>query len=179
MSITDELNKWASSPAGKKRLAEENIKALKAGRSFGKAGKSGVQINRAMVKQYAEDMIDHILAKLPDSLRDSPTPITRASFNEPVIKLDGDTFEVKISFRPDAVHRDSLAPDRWEDGIENIAVHLSNGWSARGAVRGEWHGSETWSRAKFSGDSFMREAVEDFNQQHPAAFAELGVEYNV
>lgn len=174
MSILDEINKWAASPAGRKRLAEENIKALKANKSFGQNGGSTPPIN------YAEEMIKEILDQLPPSLRDSPTPITRASFNEPVVTLNGDTFEIKISFRPDAVHRDSLAPEveEWKRGIENIVVHLSNGWSAGGVVRGEWHGKDTWSRKKFGGDSFMRKAVETFNQKH-TAHAELGTEYNV
>lgn len=178
MSIDSALKKWLSSPAGKEKLREVQATSLKSGKSFGHTP-NGVPVSIALAKKYAEDMINEVISMLPSSLKYSENPITRSSFLEPVVIPDTDGFAVKISFNPSAVHRDSLVPEVWNDGIPNIVVHLSNGWSARGAVYGEWHGKDTWSRAEYGGDLFMSEAVDSFNRTHPLAVAELGSEYDV
>jgi len=177
MSLEQVLQKWAASSEGQKKLKAEAKSALSRGKSFGKTSGTGVNYSVQTAKQYAEEMMDEIIRYLPRSLANSPEPITRDSFQEPVINVRDDGFDVRISFRPDAVHRESLAPEKYPDGVENIVVHLSNGWSARGAVYGEWHGVETWSRMESAGDDFMREAVMSFNATHPLAEARLGDEY--
>ena len=70
---------------------------------------------------------------------------------------------VSLSFRPGSMFRASLAPRKYPDGVPNIVLHFTRGWSARGGLRGEWHGEKVWSRRSRSGSSFMQDAVAEFN----------------
>ena len=176
MSLEQVLQKWASSAEGQKKLKSQARAAMSSGKSFGKT-MSGEPVSRETALKYAEDMMAEIIRHLPHSLANSPKPITRDSFQDPVVNMRDAGFDIQISFRPDAVERESLVPEKYPDGVQNIVVHLSNGWSARGAVQGEWWGVETWSRMEYAGDDFMREAVMSFNATHPYAEARLGDEY--
>ena len=84
MSIQEQLNKFISSSAGKKKIQEARNTAFKSGRPFGHL-KNGAPVSAAQAKRYAEDMINEVLLALPDSLVFTQSPITRSSFLEPVI----------------------------------------------------------------------------------------------
>lgn len=183
MSIQSELKKWASSPAGKKKIAMVKMDALMSGGGLGGASGSGSGqsggggIPPNYIEQCIQDAKRSVIASLPLSLSRT---INENSFQEPVIKVRKDgSVAVSISFKPDAVHRDSLVPKVWEDGVQNIVMHLSTGWSARGAVYGEWYGTDTYSRSDYAGDDFMRDAVNDFNSKHQNAYLELNAKYSL
>ena len=72
--------------------------------------------------------------------------------------------------------RESLAPNTaWDgnnvgwvggtSGILNIVLHFHRGWNARGAVHGLWHGQETWGRRSYDANSFLQDAVNEFNNK--------------
>ena len=130
-------------------------------------------------KKLVNDLISCIIDFLPVSLKTSRqhSLLNRSSY---VIDknhiFENGFYRIGISFAPETVFRPSLVPEKW-DGVPNIVLHLSNGWRANGSVSGLWHGEYTKSRRSYSGDPFMREAINEFNLTHTNATARLNNSY--
>lgn len=161
MSIEAELKKWASSPAGKKRIAEVKAQKLKAGQKFGQ-GSSGVSVEQA--KMYAEELRQAIYDNIPVSLKagsERPIELSDIIISKPMVLPNG-SISIDLSFAPDAIHRDSLDPERYENGVDNIVSLFSRGYTAHGDVWGMWHGHEQWNLLQRRADPFMKRAVAEF-----------------
>ncbi len=173
MSIESELKKWASSPAGKKRIAEERAKKLRAGQKFGQ-GSSSVSVEQA--KKMGDEMRDILYAHLPVGLKAS---ISTGDIivSAPKVQADGSML-VELSFRPEALERESLDPEKYPEGVDNIIRLFSHGYTAHGDVWGMWHGHEQWNLRHRAADPFMQDAVDEFNALHGGAgVAELRGDY--
>ena len=172
MSIESVLAEYLRSAAGRKKVQLALLES----------GKKGTPIKAAAIdesyKLLVNDLIHCIQDYLPLSLKNSELSLDSAyDISDPIIQKDG-SIRVDISFNPAAVFRPSLDPNpAWGDGVENIVLHLSNGWNARGAVSGIWHGEITQSRRSYDGDDFMERAIFDFNTTHAGVMAVLGKQY--
>lgn len=164
MSIESELKKWANSPAGKKRIAEEKAKKLKAGQKFGQ-GSNGVSIEQA--KKMGEEMRDILYANLPVGLKAS-VRTSDIIVSAPKVQADGSML-VELNFRPEALERESLDPEKYPEGVDNIIRLFSHGYTAHGDVVGMWHGHEQWNLRHRNADPFMQNAVDEFNALHGGA----------
>ena len=95
--------------------------------------------------------------------------------------LQGDQYMIVVSFNEEALHRDSLDPDSYPEGISNIIKLFATGYDASGAVRGVWQGhgdEEIWSLRHRGPNNFMNDAVDAFNKKYTnVARAELTGEY--
>jgi hypothetical protein len=160
MSLDDKVNVYLKSPKGRKKTAETKAKAFKEGRTFGQSGTGSVSKDSA--KQAGQKMKTILLAHLASVNLQTILP-QDIIIDEPKIDENGD-ITINIRFDVDATKRPSLQPDRYS-GVENIVVHLTHGWDAKGSVYGFWESARqmTHSRSFFAGDDFMREAVEEFN----------------
>ena len=89
--------------------------------------------------------------------------------------------EVKIGFNEEALHRKSLNPERYPEGLNDVVKLFVTGYRAKGTVKGIWvgHGDEEiWSRRSRDANDFMSLAVREFNSKYgQVATAELGEEY--
>ena len=172
MSIEGRLNVYLHSSPGKKKIKELAKKSAASGRDF------GVGSEKIVYREIIDDLIHCIQDHLPESLRDSALANDSAyKVGYAVVQNDGGV-KINISFNEDAVFRPSLDPDGpWGPGVENIVLHLSNGWHASGVVSGQWHGRDCISRRNYEGDNFMKEAIFDFNMSHVGATATLGDQY--
>lgn len=56
----------------------------------------------------------------------------------PPQELPDGSYKFRVYFTGD-MHRNSLDPDQFKDGISNIAELLNNGTSMSGTVHGVWH----------------------------------------
>ncbi|MFA5625536.1 MAG: hypothetical protein WC966_10865 [Bradymonadales bacterium] len=82
---------------------------------------------------------------------------------EPVEDKDGG-YSLSISLQN--VQRESLQPEKYPDGVEDIVLHFSRGWSARGVVRGTWRGVDgVWSRRSRDANPFVHDAIREFNEK--------------
>lgn len=91
-------------------------------------------------------------------------------------KLSDGTYCIYVSFKED-MHRESLAPGRFPNGIDDIAELLNDGVDHRmKAVRGEWHGYETWSRTVIPGTHFMEQAKADFMGNYASEYNVTNIE---
>lgn len=161
MSLDEKINSYLKSPEGKKKITEAKVKALKAGKSFGGYGGSN-SFSTITAEEAAKKMKEILIEKLAEvnlGSIDSEDIIIQ----DPTVNPDG-TITVGLSFDAQSVKRPSLAPDLY-DGVENIVVHLTHGWSARRNIRGYWEsaGMTVWSRRKFDGNDFMQRAIDEFN----------------
>lgn len=88
-------------------------------------------------------------------------------------------YKVDISFDGSALRRESLEPDLYPDGLNDIVQLFVKGYSASGSVWGEWHGDKHWGLRHRSPNDFMNKAVEEFNNKYTgAAFAALEPPYD-
>lgn len=80
--------------------------------------------------------------------------------------INGLSAEIGLSFSSN-LHRNSLVPAKYT-GVDDIVNLFEHGWSARGTVRGVWHGREVWSRRSRPAGSMLKSAVAAFNASAPA-----------
>lgn len=76
---------------------------------------------------------------------------------------DSGNMEIYLNFNKEALHRDSLDPIRFPGGVDNIILLFTHGWDANSQVFGEWRGERVGSRKHKEPDSFMQDAVDEFN----------------
>lgn len=173
MSIEAELKKWAKSPAGQKRIAEERAKKLKSGQKFGQVS-GGMSIEQA--RKMGEEMRDILYANLPAGLKVSIST-SDIIVSAPMVQKDGSIL-VELSFREEALERESLDPGKYPEGVDNIVRLFTHGYTAHGDVVGMWHGHEQWNLLHRNPDPFMQNAVDEFNALHGGAgVAELRDDY--
>lgn len=85
---------------------------------------------------------------------------------------------VEITLNPESVHRDSLYPKGYPEGVENIVLHFAHGWNADGTVYGEWHEKHVSSRQSRSPNNYLENAVSEINSKTKGVLkAELSPEY--
>lgn len=159
MSLDGKINAFLKSKEGKRKIAEAKAKALKEGRTFGQQGAS---VSKEDAIRAAEKQKEFLLRRL-EQVGLGTITAGDIVIGEPVVDKNGN-LSVDISFDPESLFRPSLDPDKYK-GVENIVLHFTHGWDARGAVYGYWEsaGRDTWSRSYFAGDDFMQQAVDDFN----------------
>lgn len=139
----------------------------------------------AAMRSKAQEMVD-ILYKhiISDTASNSGDGLSRFSKDDIIVSKSipiGNTgnYKILISFNSVSLHRDSLDPDSYPNGIDNIIKLFVHGYSANGRVTGEWHGEIHASLQYRSPNSFMQNAVDEFNNNNAAnkVKAELDKEY--
>lgn len=108
----------------------------------------------------------------PNLSTEASTSIGDISTSAPT-KIGKDTYRIGVFFSGD-LHRPSLAPTQYPDGIENIAALLNNGYEARNFVYGTWngHGGKIRSRKSRPGAHFVQNAARIFESGY-------GKKYNI
>ena len=158
ISMIDQYSKTAE---GKREIAK-----YKSGKFNAKIAKEGSGIRSAkQMRQVGNDMKNILfneISKIIKSFR-----IEDIIVGDPF--KEGDNYSISIGFNEEALRRESLAPDRYPEGISNIVKLFITGYNARGAVYGVWKGhgdEEIWSLRNRDPDDFMDRAVDKFNQKY-------------
>ena len=159
MSLDAKINAFLKTKEGKQKIAEAKAKALKEGRVFGQQGAS---ISKEDTIKAAEKQREFLLRRL-EQVGLGTIAVEDIVIGEPTVDKSGN-LSIEIWFDLESLFRPSLAPEKHK-GVENIVLHFTHGWDARGSVYGYWESAsrDTWSRSYFAGDDFMQEAVDDFN----------------
>ena len=178
------VNKYASSPAGRKRIQ----KHLDDHRKSGIPLASGeVLIDEEAMREAANILISIIQKHLPESIASVGGSLSSTSPAD----IGGGNYEVQVQFGSGALRRESLDSGGGYNGggINNIVALLNNGYRASGYVYGWWDGhsptgsslssssasdSFSWIRSRKEREAlhFMQAAVAEFN-------AACGGTYNV
>lgn len=111
------------------------------------------------------------IASSPNLSPDAVSSISNIEVSEPV-KVKDNLYRVEVSFSGN-LHRPSLVPSLYPNGIENIAALLNNGYNASDYVYGNWNGSKRIrSLIKREGAHFAQNSVRIFE-------SEYGAKYNI
>lgn len=87
------------------------------------------------------------------------------AMHQDVVYIGDNRYRIYTYF--DDIHRESLAPEEYPRGVDNLAVLLNSGYDAGHTVRGVWHGhgeDEIHSLAHRDGAHFIETAIKDFEQ---------------
>ncbi len=161
------VKQYAATPEGRKQIKE------KFGIDYDP--KKDKRLSRADMLGVAEKMRVCLWQHIKRHIKS--VALSDIIVEEPLSDENGGT-TISLSFRPGAMFRPSLQPEKYPEGVENIVLHFTHGWSAKGYISGEWHGDQVWSRRTRSGTPFMQEAVSEFNSKMKGiAVAELSGDY--
>lgn len=160
MSLQGEIDKWAKSAEGKKKIEAERKRAMAAGQEF---GQSGGRSNRS--PSYYADRLTTML--------DAEIKAAGFEFGDYLYKVDAGynemekRYELHVNFKPEEIDRPSLIPEKYPDGAYDIVALMNKGYRAGGAVYGvDRHGVERWSLRERAGTHFIQKAVEKFNDRY-------------
>lgn len=78
---------------------------------------------------------------------------------------------IDISFAENSLERSSLYPEKYPNGVANIILLFSKGYTASNSVRGKWvtkYGNHGYVRSKEhrDGNDFLNNAVDEFNAKY-------------
>ena len=164
--IMEKLREFAASSAGKKAIKEKHgVDFVPLHSRVAAARMSAIAFKaRQILHRHISAVIDSI--KLEDIL-----------IGEPFIDKTG-MANITLSFKEVVLFRPSLQPSKYSRGIDDIVLHFTHGWNAKGAVFGSWHGANTWSRRAKLSDNFLQKALDEINLQiKNIAVAELKDSY--
>ena len=100
--------------------------------------------------------------------------LTRLSHGVPV-KVGRNSYQISVSF-DDNLHRDSLYPSGYPDGVENIAALLNSGYDASKRAYGMWHGHETHGIKHRDGARFIESAIRTFMADYAKKYGVVNIE---
>ena len=146
------VKNWAKTPEGKAEIKKVT-------------GEDYVEeFTKSKAKEYGRKMQRILFEKINPIIKS--IQLTDIIVGEPTVDTDG-YMRLYISFKDGSLHRDSLVPNRYPEGINNIVLLFTKGYHAQGSVHGTWHKPsgdiETWSRRSREPNDFLNRAVADFN----------------
>ncbi len=148
------VREYAKSSQGKKEIRE----------------KYGVEYDekftRAQVKSYANRMKKILFAHIQTQIRS--ITMDDIIIEEPMLRGDG-RFEIKLSFKEGSLHRESLYPEGYPDGLKNIVLLFAKGYRTSHPVHGDWTfdgkiiANDVWGKRTRAPSNFLYDAVNEFN----------------
>lgn len=131
----------------------------------GRKSVSGLTEREAQKKTFdaAEAFVDELAYAASEYLSGNySTAVPEASPVGYPKKEDDNTYSIVVRM-PDE-HRESLDPERYPEGIKDMAQLLDFGMQTRDGhrARGRWHGKEIWGVSSIPKSDFMSKAVSNF-----------------
>lgn len=157
-------------------LSQEYILKLMKDYAKSDAGKKNIKKTTGLTYLENVDIKNYLVtnANLMKSILYEHIPINSVSINdiivgEPRVNKDG-RWEISVSFDKKNLKRDSLDLYNYPEGIENIVLLFTTGYSARDYVYGWWVSNGTTkgnvrSKIERRGDDFLSRAVKEFNNK--------------
>lgn len=166
-SILRKAEKTVKSKAFKQEQ-QAYIQDVLAGNVTVNVGNGSIHSATEAAEKFIEVLRNHINTSGLSS--NAAAALQDLAFGEPV--CSGTKCTIKVFFDGD-MHRDSLAPSSYPEGIDRLDELLDQGVGHKmRPVRGEWHGNTVMSRTTIPGAYFIDAAIRDF-------MVSYGAEYNV
>lgn len=148
-------------------INKESIKE-KASNHIYKAMKKNTEmrhISNKKIKEYAEQLKQVVVEAVRERIkyfRERYVIVSDVKTGE-----NGESF-VELRFDPKGVHRDSLYPKSYPGGVDNIVLLLTKGWErTKNPVHGMWHGRHVYGKRSRRADTFLLDAIREFNDELP------------
>ena len=158
-SVEKKLKDWERSAAGEKAMDNKIAEYIISGKETTDAGGKVTTLRK--VRELAEDL-KSVIVSLSGDAPDSVVVNVQSLSEGDAMLLDNNKIELGMDFTGD-LSRPSLDPARYPEGARNIIVLFDKGYSAGGAVFGEWHGEMTVSLRTRYGIGFLQRAISTFN----------------
>lgn len=130
------------------------------------------KFTKGTAKRYVELLRHNIYVAIRERIESfSPASI---SCSEVRVGTNG-RFYADIILNAAALRRESLYPEKYPEGVDNIVLHFVHGWHAKNYAYGVWRdrSSFTVSRKDKEPDSFLEDVVNEFN----SAMGEIAIAY--
>lgn len=171
--IMELLRKFAKSPAGQEAIKEASGADYKASGRDEEMRRYGLQMKKILY-EYIKPVIHSFRSE--DIIVDFP-------------EAENGQYTVRVSFNAAALRRDSLYPEKYKDGLENIVLLFAHGYRASNYAYGPWSAMDSsgaqkplgWIRSRISRpqNPFLHMAVAEFNRMAGGkALAYLEEKYN-
>lgn len=152
--IMQQLRVWASTKQGKAVIKE------KYGIDYDEKGNKVLEKYAQMMKEILYKHTHEVIKSI--NMEDIEVGVLTTA-------QDG-SLSIKISFEEGSLHRESLRPDLYPDGLDNIVLLFAHGYNARNPVMGQWKNSRSYphiirSVQRREPNNFLQEAVEEFNSK--------------
>jgi hypothetical protein len=161
MITADEINRlveqYANSKAGKKYIQAQASSGQLAGKF------AGDELFQKM-HEAAERLVTMIVTNAPGGLSDSMQNIDPSACVTDIETLN-DGYVIHIKFPSDIVHRDSWAPGKYPNGVNDILSLFTKGYDIdplKKRIWGEWHGKRIPNKIHRDPDAFIEKSVNDF-----------------
>lgn len=167
-ALVGRFQRFLNTPAGIERRKQVAGDAYKAGESM----------NGMHTPEEAADKFIEVLHKtiMSSGLSANAAEAIGNDWDYGTVEDLGDgKFKIVVFFTGDP-HRESLYPEKYDDGITDIAELLNYGTGKMKAVWGVWHGEDIVSRTLIPGLHFMETAVTDFLGNYAAEYNVTSVE---
>ena len=168
MSLDDTLKQWAKSAQGKAKIQAAQQAAQKSGKSFGSGGNPP--------SFYAEELIRILKEEIANQGFDYGQYLywTDMGYDSTVGR-----YEIHVNFMHEMMDRESLYPEGYPEGVDNIAALMNTGYRAKDYVYGTMpDGRRGRSLKERPGAMFMQLAVSRFNSLYGKnAIAEYSDDY--
>lgn len=154
--ILAKLQQYLRSSSGKALLKEHGITHFN---TSAEITPEMIEQMKIMGERMADLMYERIVAVIPSFTRDAIV------IGQPYRK--GKAYALDIDFDYTKVHRESLWPEGYPEGLKNIVRLFSTGVHAKGQVYGVWEGHSVepiTSKPVRRPRNFLVQAVEDFNK---------------
>ena len=94
------------------------------------------------------------------------------------VKIGQNRYQIGVSFANN-LSRDSLAPDEYPEGIENIAALLNKGYDAKNTVYGIWYGRTSYnipSLQNRAGAHFIENAIRKYMDGYAKEYGVIDIQ---
>ena len=152
-SIHNKIEKWKKTQQGKNKIQAAQRKHIS---SY--EGESD---------RIVHILLDIIQDHLPDSIK-SNIQLELSDISNPKYIDATNKFKIDITFPQEMLHRDSLYPQQYPQGVDNIIALLNNGINAKAHVYGWWNTAHANVVSVKDRDAlhFIQDAIIEFNNQY-------------
>ena len=155
--LDEAIKKFITSPQGRKQIKEKiGLNYVPSGTGSGGVGTVAQADVLALAEKAKRILYGHIISQVPGIM------LHNIKVSRPIIGKDGMT-TVTLSLVD--VERESLQPNRYWRGVEDIVLHFARGWNAKYQLRGNWHGQNVGSRQWRDSHPFMQRAIKAINTE--------------
>lgn len=178
-SILEKAKKYMNSPEGKKRADKHVSDAMK-------SGEGGQHLTITGMNMAADKFIEVLKNEIKSHEgsnyaggelgKTAISALMNLEHSQPV-KVGENQYQIEVWFSND-LRRESLAPDEYPEGIDNIAALLNNGYAAGHTVYGVWMGHWPWSIPSLpmrDGTHFIDNAIRTYMANYAGEYGVISV----
>lgn len=172
-SILSKANAYINTPQFQKKI-EEKVDSIAMTGGSAINGQSGRRITIAAVPMAAAKFIEVLQNEIGSLSIGAGEELTKLEHGA-AHKIGKNKYQIEVWFSGD-LHRDSLYPAGYPEGVNNIAALFNNGYGANDYVYGEWHGERIRSKKERNALNFIGNAVQNYMANYASEYGVIDID---